>query len=92
MKRSKKFWLVFYIVSLTIIGFINWEILLGILVCISFLTIGAFFDGMEINEHPWLYLSPLFWLLVLIGSIVMGISFCWENTIGRLNNYLDKNK
>ena len=59
---------------------------------ISFITLGAFADGIDPEEHVCLFVSPLFYIILLFGVICIGCEHLWDNTIGKLNEFLDKDE
>ena len=73
------------------IGFISFEALGIIWGFGSLLAVGVMFDE-KTDDHIWIWLMPITWVLMIFGGILMGIIWCYEHSIGKLNSWLDKDK
>ena len=91
IKRSQLFWLPVYIIILVITGIISLEALGYVFAFGSFLTIAVALDDL-VNDNIWIWLMPITWVCMLVGVIGMGLMFLYENSIGKLNAWLDRDK
>jgi hypothetical protein len=96
LPNSVKFWNGLVLVGLIITGVLSLDILSVVLVIISIAALAMFIDGMGretddyLDNHLWIYFTPLYWGLYILALIVIGCYKLYEGTIVKFNNWLNK--
>lgn len=98
LPNSVKFWNGLLLVSLIIVGVLDLKILSVILAIMSITALAVFLDAMGsgsddyLDNHLWLYFTPLAWGLLVIGLIIIGVYELYKGTIVKFNKWLNKEK
>jgi hypothetical protein len=94
--NSVRFWNGLVLIGLIITGVLDLEILSIVLAIMSIaalaVLLSAMGDGDYLNNHIWLYFTPLAWCFITIVLIVFGIIKLYERTIVKFNEWLNKEK
>lgn len=92
MPTSVKFWNLLLVAALIIVGILSLELLALLMLFGSAIAVAMFFDQADIENHLWIWLMPITWLLILLGIIVGVGIFINERLIQRFNKWLDSKK
>lgn len=87
--NSVKFWNGLVLLILIVIGVIDIEILSGVLLLGSILAVGVFLDGKS-DSNPWIWFTPVIWILLLFASIFHLCDYIGEKIIEPFNDWLNK--
>ena len=98
LPNSVKFWNGLLLVGLIITGVLSLKILSVVLGLMSVVALAFFLYAMGngnddyLDNHIWLYFTPLCWGLLIIGLIMFGGYKLYEGTIVKFNSWLNKQK
>jgi hypothetical protein len=91
--NSIKFWNGLAFLAIGILSFINLEFLALFMGIGSLFFIGLMFDESDqLDKHWWIIVTPLFWLLLVAGLIILIGHLGYEHFIKKFNNWLDGQK
>ena len=98
LPNSVKFWNGLVLVGLIITGALSLDILSVVLAIMSIAALAVFLDAMGsgnddyLDNHLWVYFTPLCWGLLIVGLIFIGCYKLYERTIVKFNKWLNKEK
>lgn len=92
--NSVKFWNGLVLLGLIISGIISSDLLYiewGIMSVFALaLSLDAMSDDKNLDKHIWIYFTPLSWVILLLGLIIMGCISFYDRVIVKFNNWLNK--
>ena len=92
--NSVKFWNGLVLLGLIISGIISSDLLYiewGIMSVFALaLSLDAMSDDKNLDKHIWIYFTPLSWVILLLGLIIMGCISFYDRAIVKFNNWLNK--
>jgi uncharacterized BrkB/YihY/UPF0761 family membrane protein len=91
--NSVKFWNGLVLLGLIIIGIIDLEALGAVLGLMSIATLAvllrAIGDGDCLENHLWIWFTPLAWFMLIMVLILYGCHKFYEKIIMKFNNWLN---
>lgn len=93
--NSVKFWNGLVLLGLIITGIIDFDVLLIVLGIMSVFAFAVFFESLGGDEkyvvrHLWIWFTPVTWVFMLLGLLIMGCLKLKEKLIDKFNNWLNK--
>ena len=92
-KKSDYFWTGILVAVLLL------SLIWGTIVVTGFAFIGSivaiiYLGATPVGEYPplWVFLTPIIWILLIAVAICEGFKWCFVHTVGKFNNWLNKEK
>jgi hypothetical protein len=94
--NSVKFWNGLVLLGLIISGIISSDLFYiewGIMSVFALaLGLDVMSEDKNLDNHIWIYFTPLSWVILLVGLIIMGCISFYDRVIVKFNNWLNKKK
>lgn len=92
VSRSELFWTSLLLISLIIVGIVSLELLAVVLLFGSFFVMAFALDDDDNVPVLWMFLMPITWAILIMMGIILGITWIYEKSIVKFNNWLNKNE
>jgi hypothetical protein len=90
--NSVKFWNGLVLLILIGVGIYSMEVLGVIWAFGSLLALAVLIEGVDTEEHLWMYFMPLMWFLFVLALVISLGVLIHHKTVVPFNEWLDKNK